>query len=214
MNENSASDADPLGKITRRRLHPDERRQLIVDGAVAFFAEVGLEGKTRDLAKRLGITQSLLFNYFANKDALIEAVYEQVYLNRLSPDWPRRLVDRDVPLRSRLLAFYADYSKLIFEYEWMRIFMFSGLAGAELNRRYLEHMHKMILLPLIDEIIAASSSDMTPSMEDLWNLHGGIVYIGIRQHIYRMPCPEVPTQAIENAVDRFLKAFEVDVSAE
>lgn len=157
---------------------------------------------------------TLLFNYFANKDALIEAVYEQVYLNRLSPDWPHRLVDRDVPLRTRLLAFYADYSKLIFEYEWMRIFMFSGLAGAELNRRYLEHMHKMILLPLIDEIGAASSAAITPSMEDLWNLHGGIVYIGIRQHIYRMPCPEEPIQAIENAVDRFLKAFEVDVSAE
>jgi AcrR family transcriptional regulator len=214
VNERTASDAEPQGKNMRRRLHPDERRQLIVDGAVAFFAEVGLDGNTRDLAKRLGITQSLLFNYFANKDALIEAVYEQVYLNRLSPDWPHRLVDRDVPLRSRLLAFYADYSKLIFEYEWMRIFMFSGLAGAELNRRYLEHMHKMILLPLIDEIGAASSAAITPSMEDLWNLHGGIVYIGIRQHIYRMPCPDEPIQAIENAVDRFLKAFEVDVSAD
>lgn len=213
VNEKNASDANPQDKNTRRRLHPDERRQLIVDGAVAFFAEVGLDGKTRDLAKRLGITQSLLFNYFANKDALIEAVYEQVYLNRLSPDWPRRLVDRNVPLRSRLLAFYADYSKLIFEYEWMRIFMFSGLAGAELNRRYLEHMHKMILLPLIDEISAASSDAMTPAMEDLWNLHGGIVYIGIRQHIYRMPCPELPTQAIENAVDRFLIAFKVDIAA-
>ena len=86
VNERTASDAEPQGKNMRRRLHPDERRQLIVDGAVAFFAEVGLDGNTRDLAKRLGITQSLLFNYFANKDALIEAVYEQVYLNRLSPD--------------------------------------------------------------------------------------------------------------------------------
>ena len=213
MNEKNVPIAEPQGKNMRRRLHPDERRQLIVDGAVAFFAEVGLDGKTRDLAKRLGITQSLLFNYFANKDALIEAVYEQVYLNRLSPDWPRRLIDRDVPLRSRLLAFYADYSELIFEYEWMRIFMFSGLAGAELNRRYLEHMHIMILHPLIDEIRASSSRAITPSMEDLWNLHGGIVYIGIRQHIYLMPCPEDPLKAIEKAIDRFLKAFDVDVSS-
>lgn len=198
------------GKNSRRRLHPNERRQQIVDGAVAFFAEVGLDGNTRDLAKKLGITQSLLFNYFANKDALIEAVYEQVYLNRLSPAWPRRLIDRDVPLRDRMLAFYNDYSNLIFEYEWMRIFMFSGLAGAELNRRYLDHMHKMILGPLIDEIKASSASSSTPSMEDLWNLHGGIVYIGIRQHIYLMPSPENPAKAIENAIDRFLKAFDVD----
>jgi AcrR family transcriptional regulator len=198
-------------KAKPRRLHPDERRQLIVDGAVAFFAEVGLDGKTRDLAKRLGITQSLLFNYFATKDALTEVVYEQVYLNRLSPDWPRRLTDRSVPLRTRILAFYSDYSELIFEYNWMRIFMFSGLAGAELNRRYLDHMHQMILRPLLEEIRAASSKSVAPTMEDLWNLHGGIVYIGIRQHIYRMPCPDDPNEAIERSVDRFLKAFHVAI---
>ncbi|MBU1305452.1 MAG: TetR/AcrR family transcriptional regulator [Alphaproteobacteria bacterium] len=209
---------EPTGSISstakRRRLPPDERRQKIVNGAVAFFAKVGLEGKTRDLATHLGITQSLLFNYFESKDALIEAVYAQVYIDRLSPAWPRRLSDRAVPLRTRLLAFYTDYSSLIFEYEWMRIFMFSGLAGAELNRRYLDHMHKMILQPLLEEIRVASAKSMTPDMEDLWNLHGGIVYIGIRQHIYRMPSPEDPSQAIERAVDRFLQAFCVQVSAD
>lgn len=199
---------DPKAK--RRRLPPDERRQQIVDGAVAFFAEVGLDGKTRDLAKRLGITQSLLFNYFENKESLIEAVYAQVYIDRLSPEWRHRLLDRNVALRTRLLAFYKDYSKLIFEYEWMRIFMFSGLAGAELNRRYLEHLNKMILHPLLDEMHAASSSSMMPDMEDLWNLHGGIVYIGIRQHIYRMPCPDDPSLAIEHAIDRFLQAFAIE----
>jgi AcrR family transcriptional regulator len=199
-------------KAKRQRLPADERRQQIIDGAVAFFAKVGLEGKTRDLAKDLGITQSLLFKYFESKDVLIEAVYAQVYLESLSPDWPVRLADRCVPLRSRLLAFYSDYSKLIFEHEWMRIFMFSGLAGAELNRRYLEHMHQMILHPLLEEIRASSSQAITPNMEDLWNLHGGIVYIGIRQHIYRMPCPEDPSPAIERTVDRFLQAFSVPTS--
>lgn len=203
--------ATPHPKGKPRRLHPDARRQLIVDGAVAFFAEVGLDGKTRDLAKRLGITQSLLFNYFANKDALIEAVYEQVYLNRLSPDWADRLTDRTVPLRSRILAFYSNYSTLIFENNWMRIFMFSGLAGAELNRRYLDHMHQMILRPLLEEIRTASCGADAPNMEDLWNLHGGIVYIGIRQHIYRMPCPEDPNEAIERSVERFLDAFHVEM---
>ena len=175
---NKTDITDPKAK--RRRLPPSERRQQIVDGAVAFFAKVGLEGKTRDLAKHLGITQSLLFKYFENKEALIEAVYAQVYIDRLSPEWPRRLIDRNVP------------------------------AGAELNRRYLEHLNKMILGPLVNEIQAASSSSMKPDMEDLWNLHGGIVYIGIRQHIYRMPCPEDPSLAIEHAVDRFLQAFSIE----
>ena len=212
MNKQNVADTTPEPKMTRRRLHPDERREQIIDGAVAFFAEEGLDGKTRDLAKKVGITQSLLFKYFANKDALIEAVYEQVYLNRLSPEWTHRIADRTVPLRDRILAFYGDYSTLIFEYNWMRIFMFSGLAGAELNRRYLDHMHQMILRPLLDEVREASSGSAYPTMEDLWNLHGGIVYIGIRQHIYRMPYPDDPNEAIKRSVDRFLKAFSVETA--
>ena len=210
--KNATGPASDATQPRRRRMPPDERRQNIIDGAVVFFAKVGLDGKTRDLARELGITQSLLFNYFDTKDALIEAVYARVYLERLSPDWPVRLVDRNVPLRARLLAFYSDYSKLIFEHEWMRIFMFSGLAGAELNRRYLQHMNEMILHPLLEEIRVASSTGTAPDMEDLWNLHGGIVYIGIRQHIYRMPCPEDPGPAIERSIDRFLQAFSVPIA--
>lgn len=56
---------EPKTPASRRRLPPDERRQQIIEGAVAFFADVGLDGNTRDLARQLGITQSLLFNYFA-----------------------------------------------------------------------------------------------------------------------------------------------------
>lgn len=192
----------------RRRLPPDERRRQIVDGAVAFFADVGLDGNTRDLAKRLGVTQSLLFNYFASKSDLLEAVYEQVYLNRLSDDWPALLTDRSRSIRDRVLQFYAAYSQLIFAYEWMRIFMFSGLAGAELNRRYLNHLRHVIFTPLLVEMQVAARKDAI-QMEDLWNLHGGIVYIGIRQHIYQVPCPDDPTEAITRAVDRFLAAFEI-----
>lgn len=191
----------------RRRLPPEERRRQIVEEAVRFFAEVGLDGKTRELARRLGVTQSLLFNYFATKDELMEAVYERVYIDRLSDDWPERLTDRSVPLRARLVAFYSEYSALIFAHEWMRIFMFSGLAGASLNTRYLAHLGDVILRPLLAETEALARPGPRPSMEDVWNLHGGIVYIGIRQHIYGMPPPERPEDEIARAIDKYLRFF-------
>ena len=194
---------------TRRRLPPQERREQIVNEAVRFFAEVGLEGNTRQLAKRLGVTQSLLFKYFATKEDLLEAVYEKVYLGRLSSDWPDRLTDRSVPLRTRLLAFYTEYSSLIFEHDWMRIFMFSGLAGAALNHRYLEHLGDVILEPVLAETAAVASGKLQPSMEDIWNLHGGIVYIGIRTHIYGLPAPEHPEEVIASAIDKYLAYFGV-----
>ena len=198
---------EPKTPASRRRLPPDERRQLIIEGAVAFFADVGLDGNTRDLARQLGITQSLLFNYFATKSDLIEAVYDHVYLDQISDAWPALLTDRTKSFRTRLLGFYEAYSRLIFRYDWMRIFMFSGLAGAALNRRYLDHLGQVLLTPLMAEMQAVTSGPQQPQMEDLWNLHGGIVYIGIRRHIYKMPGPDDPSESITRAIDRFLAAF-------
>ena len=51
-------------KPRRTRLSPAERERLIVAGAVRYFAEVGFGGQTRELSRRLGITQPLLYRYF------------------------------------------------------------------------------------------------------------------------------------------------------
>ncbi|ADZ70921.1 TetR/AcrR family transcriptional regulator [Polymorphum gilvum] len=193
----------------RRRLSPEERRALIIAGATAYFSEVGLDGNTRELSKRLGVTQSLIFNYFATKTDLLEAVYRSVYLDRISPDWPGVIADRARPIRERALTFYREYTGAIFSYEWMRIFMFSGLAGAELNRRYLQHVSTLLLKPLLQEFRHEARAARKPEMEDLWNLHGGIVYIGIRRYVYQMPCPDDSGPAIAAAIDRFLDAFEI-----
>ena len=60
----------------RQRFAPAEREQLIIDGAIQFFADVGFAGQTRELAQRLGITQPLLYRYFPTKQDLIEKVYD------------------------------------------------------------------------------------------------------------------------------------------
>lgn len=185
-----------------RRLGPEQRRAQILHAAVAYFAEVGFAGSTRDLAHRAGVTQALLYRYFASKADLAEAVFEHVYLNRLDAGWIDRLRDRTTPLDARLTRFYRDYTAAIFTYEWMRIFMWAGLAGDALNRRYLGHVGDRLLAPIGEEI--AAEYGLRPAPEDLWNLHGGIVYIGIRRFIYHLPTPEDPGPAIDAAVARFL----------
>ncbi|MGY6633971.1 MAG: TetR/AcrR family transcriptional regulator [Alkalilacustris sp.] len=188
----------------RKRLSPEERRAQILRGAVGFFSEVGLGGTTRELAQRLGVTQSLIFNYYPTKGDLLEAVYREVYLERLSPEWPLLIRDRTLPLRTRMVRFYHAYTEAIFTYEWMRIFMFSGLAGEALNRRYLQHLTELILAPMLDEIRAEAEGPDLPVMEDLWALHGGIIYIGIRRFVYQVPTPEDATAAVERSIDVFL----------
>jgi AcrR family transcriptional regulator len=165
-------------------------------------AEVGFAGPTRDLARRAGVTQALLYRYFASKADLTEAVFDHVYLGRIDPAWLDQIRDRAVPLDARLTRFYRQYTAAIFTYEWMRIFMWAGLAGDALNRRYLGHVGDRLLAPMAEEI--AAERGLRPTPEDLWNLHGGIVYIGIRRFIYRLPTPEDPGPAIDAAVARFL----------
>lgn len=194
----------------RKRLSPAARRELILTAAVRFVAEVGFDGPTRDLARRAGITQPLLYKYFANKAELMEAVFERVFLERLSPSWPALLGDRARTLKSRLREFYGEYTRAIFTYEWMRIFMFAGLAGEWLNRRYLEHVRDLLLTPLLAELQEKAPADKRPEMEDIWNLHGSIVYLGIRTYIYQLPVPADYAPVVERAIDRFLEAYDLD----
>ncbi len=189
----------------QRRLSPEARREMIVAEAVRYFAEVGFSGPTRDLARRAGVTQPLLYKYFATKADLTEAVFERVYLDRLDPAWPTLLADRSRPLRDRLLDFYRAYTRAIFTYEWMRIFMFAGLAGEELNQRYLNRVRDLLLRPVLEEMREATPpGSQPPDIEDMFSLHGSIVYLGIRRFIYQLPAPDDIDPIIERAVDRFL----------
>lgn len=56
----------------RRRLQPEERRDAILDAALAAFAEVGYGQATlNDVADRLGVTKGCLYHYFESKEQLL-----------------------------------------------------------------------------------------------------------------------------------------------
>ena len=176
---------------SKKRLTPEDREQEIIDEAVQFFAEVGFDGKTRDLAKRIGITQPLLYRYFPTKDDLIERVYKEVYVNQMDPDWSLKLQDRSVPLEQRLIDYYKSYAKVVHRYEWIRIYFFSGLKGNPLNRRYIRVVEEKILKPIGAEIRetcdlpSVKEVPLTPiELERIWVMHGGLFYYAVRKNIY------------------------------
>jgi AcrR family transcriptional regulator len=176
---------------SKKRLTPKDREQEIIDEAVQFFAEVGFDGKTRELAKRIGITQPLLYRYFPTKDDLIERVYKEVYVNQMDPDWSLKLKDRSVPLEQRLIDYYISYAKVVHRYEWIRIYFFSGLKGNPLNRRYIRVVEEEILMPICEEIRVAcdlpllSKVPLAPiELERVWVMHGGLFYYAVRKNIY------------------------------
>ncbi len=202
----------PRTKPKKKRLSSTQRRAEFISKAIEFFAQEGFESSTRNLAKHLGVTQPLLYRYFPSKEDLIKEVYQTVYLNRWQESWDQLLSDRTLPLRDRLQTFYEAYTDAIFNTEWMRIFLFSGLKGVEINRWYVGLVNERILGRIITEFHAEFGQpegvEISPEeLELAWVMHGGIFYYGIRKHIYESPVLADKSLMISNALDVFLKGL-------
>ena len=181
----------PRAGPTRTRLDPATRERQIVHGAIAYFAEVGNEGDTRELARRLAITQPLLFRYFPTKGALIERIYEEVFLNRWKAEWETLIADPSTPAIERFRAFEIDYQRTIDDAAWLRIFVSAGMKGLDLPNRYIGLLRQRIFSPLL---VALRAEHGLPSIEEqplaplefelLFGIHGALVYSGLRRHVY------------------------------
>ncbi|MGD9920814.1 MAG: TetR/AcrR family transcriptional regulator, partial [Pseudorhodoplanes sp.] len=121
----------------RKNLRAPEREKVILESAIRFFAEHGFEGQTRELAKRIGIAHSAIYRHYPSKEALIERVYQHVYLGGWQKHWADLIKDRSHTLEARVTQFYCEYSDQIFNYDWVRIFIFSGLKSFDINSRNL-----------------------------------------------------------------------------
>lgn len=193
-----------------RRLPRAERERHILEEAVKFFAEVGFGGDTRELAKRVHVTHALLFRYFPTKDALIERVYQEVYIGRWNPYWEVLIHDRSIPLRERMVRFYKLYAQTILSYEWVRLIMFAGLKGDDLNRRFFALVTERIVAPICLEIrryYELPEFDAVPATEAeielVWGVNSRIFYFGVRKYIYGMTVPENLDELIEAEVRTF-----------
>ena len=190
------------------RLKRENRERQIVDEAIRFFSERGFDGQTRELARKLGITQPLLYQYFPSKQALIERVYHELFLMRWRADWEVLVVDRTRSLRARLTQFYHEFQKTIFSREWVRMFVYAGLDGVDYNRRTLDRLETRIFRPVCVELRisagypAAKAETITPlELEYIWHLHGRLFYWNMRRHVYAMPDRAAVEDVIELMMD-------------
>lgn len=199
-------------RAKQRRLSPDDRRKEFVAKATEFFSEQGFGGGTRDLARRLGVTQPLLYRYFPSKDDLIKEVYRTVYLEPLDTGWEKLLTDRSRPLRDRLQEFYSGYTNVIFTRKWLRIYLYSGLKGLDINRWYVGVVRDKILTRIIRECrheagLPVQGKPTASELEMAWVFHSGIFYYGVRKYIYESPVLEDKDQMISDALNVFLAGF-------
>ena len=206
---------DTAPAAPRKRLQGEERERTIVQEAVRFFAEVGFDGDTRELARRLGVTQSLIYRYFPTKAALIDRVYQEVYVGRWNPYWETIIADRSMPLQDRLTRLYSDYARTALTWDWGRIFMFSGLRNEDITKRYLEFLRSRILEPIATEIRASlhlpAPTELpltTAEIELVWGINARVFYWGQRHWIFDVPMEEDLDAMIALTISHFIKGAE------
>ncbi|MBM3503934.1 MAG: TetR/AcrR family transcriptional regulator [Alphaproteobacteria bacterium] len=205
-------------EVRPRRLPSKEREAMIVREAIHFFAREGFSANTRDLAKHLGVTQSLIYQYFPTKDELIDRLYRELILDRWKPEWETWVGDRRVPLVDRLVRFYLAFTESIFNYETMRIFFFMWLMGDNPRERYLNKAHRRHFARVCEEIrhdldlptgteVAISETEL----EMVAGMHGSIVYLGVRLFIFGAPRRMSNEAFIRQQVRVFLRGCGEDV---
>jgi hypothetical protein len=78
--------------------------------------------------------------------------------------------------------------------DWVRIFMFSGLRGESINRKYLEVLRTRILEPVGEELrhelglpAVAQLPFRIAEIELVWSISARIFYFGQRRWIFDVP---------------------------
>lgn len=206
-----AGNASGVRRAQRKRMAPEDREHQILQKAIAFFSRHGFDASTRDLARELGITQPLLYRYFPTKEALVDRVYDEVFVRRWNPEWEEWLADGSVPLAERLKRYFKDYAHFVLRSEWVRIFMYAGLMRDGINHRYLSRLRERHFLVIAREMRREydipeprNPDEVEEEVELIWATHASIFYIGVRKWIYYLPIPKQLDRLIDMRVDAFV----------
>jgi hypothetical protein len=180
----------PPPRQRAKRLPAAERKAVILREASLFFAKEGFSASTRDLADKLGVRQALLYKYFPSKEALLEAIFEEVLAVHWAMEWAKVMADHALSLEERLSRFYIAH----LENEdgiGLRLFLRAALDGWVLPSRKLSLMREKLVQPLIAELrreAKLSGYESLPmSMGELelaMVLHSSVIFYSIRAHIY------------------------------
>ncbi len=98
----------PTTTAPRRRLPPAERREQLVEAALAIAARTGSEGLSFDeVAQRAEVSRNLVYHYFpgGRRDLFLAAIRRAG--EHLTGEW---LIDREIPLEEKLAA---NFERLI-----------------------------------------------------------------------------------------------------
>ncbi|AYC36030.1 TetR/AcrR family transcriptional regulator [Streptomyces griseorubiginosus] len=186
-----------------RYVDPEERVRDIVAASLQALSEGGLAELTlRKIAQRMGGSITLITHYFANREALLDAVMEYV------------LVDADVVLeeieqiaepRDRLrvaLQWFLPDTEEGLRQERARVALLTHQGAEPVIRRNLARMEpamRAVLVRAVEELVPADELEGTVDMVRVW-------VSGIALSVVEHPEIWTPERQLA-ALERFLKVL-------
>jgi len=137
------------------KLSKADRRKAIVDTAANLFAEVGFRGgTTRELAKRVGVTEPVLYEHFQTKSDLYAAIIEDS--GRQDFDKGRTILEQKAAAGDPE-DFFTTLANLIAEHQannpnYLRLILFSALEKHELASLCFER-HATVIHQIVTAFI-------------------------------------------------------------
>lgn len=199
-----------LQRKRAKRLPAAERKAVILREASLFFAQEGFSASTRDLADRLGVRQALLYKYFPSKEALLEAIFENVLAVHWVMEWAGVFADASLSTEQKLLHFYSEHLKNE-DGIGLRLFLRAALDGWPLSARRMELVRAKMVRPLIAEMRREAKLpdyDAAPLMwgelELVMTLHASVIFYSMRVHIYEGDMPPDTGDVLRLYIANFL----------
>jgi AcrR family transcriptional regulator len=141
----------------KKRMSAEGRREQILTGAWSLFAQKGFRGTTtREIAKRLGISEALMFKYFPTKAALYRAIIEKRMNGSEEMLFPKEAIESqdDRQVFKSILAYLLR--KNTADPTFMRLLLYSALENHDLSRMFFNNQamdHSRLLARYIERRI-------------------------------------------------------------
>ena len=125
--------------MSKTRMSSEERKAQIVEAAMCIFSRKGFKGTTtREIAKAVGISEPLIFQLFATKEALYDAIIE-----KRVEGWERAWREEPLPEEADLAACLKTFARRYIrrnreDPSFLRLMMYSALEEHRFRERFFE----------------------------------------------------------------------------
>ena len=133
------------------RSQPEQSRAAILQAAVREFAREGVAGARTDaIARSAGVNKALLYYYFKNKEALYQAVLDEVFSGvRIAIE---NALKQDLPPPERLKAYVCAHFDYIASNQLYPRIVHAEFLRASRDSSRLQHIAKEYFQPIFSQV--------------------------------------------------------------